>query len=199
MREAFEQESKDTGKPRLLITMAVPASLEYAGKGFDIATLDKHLDFFNLLTYDYHSAYEPATNHHSPLYRPGDWSDFDFRADLNIVSLATSTVLPTLSILWTNLKGLISSKLEFWPLEYLGCTFSNIWYWKIKVLELVTLHYYYILSVHYYSEERSSSCSKKSAKPFFVLGTINSLRMALAILRKCWRHHLCEQHGKFCS
>ena len=99
MREAFEQESKDTGKPRLLITMAVPASLEYAGKGFDIATLDKHLDFFNLLTYDYHSAYEPATNHHSPLYRPGDWSDFDFRADLNIVSLATSTVLPTLSIL----------------------------------------------------------------------------------------------------
>ena len=90
MREAFEQESKDTGKPRLLITMAVPASLEYAGKGFDIATLDKHLDFFNLLTYDYHSAYEPATNHHSPLYRPGDWSDFDFRADLNIVSLATS-------------------------------------------------------------------------------------------------------------
>ena len=86
MREAFEQESQDTGKPRLMITMAVPASLEYAGKGFDIATLDKHLDFFNLLTYDYHSAYEPATNHHSPLYRPKDWSDFDFRAELNIVS-----------------------------------------------------------------------------------------------------------------
>ena len=29
-------------------------------------------------------AYEPATNHHSPLYRPREWSDFDFRADLNI-------------------------------------------------------------------------------------------------------------------
>ena len=86
MREAFEQESQDTGKPRLMITMAVPASLEYAGKGFDIATLDKHLDFFNLLNYDYHSAYEPATNHHAPLYRPKDWSDFDFRAELNIVS-----------------------------------------------------------------------------------------------------------------
>lgn len=84
MREAFESESKQTGKPRLMITMAVPASLEYAGKGFDIRTLDKHLDFFNLLTYDYHSAYEPATNHHSPLYRPREWSDFDFRADLNI-------------------------------------------------------------------------------------------------------------------
>lgn len=86
MRQAFESEAAQTGKPRLMITMAVPASLEYAGKGFDIKTLDKHLDFFNLLTYDYHSAYEPATNHHSPLYRPRDWSDFDFRADLNIVS-----------------------------------------------------------------------------------------------------------------
>ena len=52
MREAFETEAKKTGKERLLITMAVPASLEYAAKGFAIDTLDKHLDFFNLLTYD---------------------------------------------------------------------------------------------------------------------------------------------------
>ena len=85
MREAFEQEAEKTSKDRLMITMAVPASLEYAGKGFDIASLDKNLDFFNLLTYDYHSSYEPATNHHSPLFRPADVSEFDFRADLNIV------------------------------------------------------------------------------------------------------------------
>ncbi len=87
MREAFEQEAEKTNKDRLMITMAVPASLEYAGKGFDIASLDKNLDFFNLLTYDYHSSYEPATNHHSPLFRPADVSEFDFRADLNIVRI----------------------------------------------------------------------------------------------------------------
>ena len=90
MREAFEQEAEKTGKSRLMITMAVPASLEYAAKGFDIASLDKSLDFFNLLTYDYHSSYEPATNHHSPLFRPADVSEFDFRADLNIVSCSWS-------------------------------------------------------------------------------------------------------------
>ena len=84
MREAFESESAQTGKDRLLITMAVPASLEYAEKGFDVESLNRDLDFFNLLTYDYHSSYEPAVNHHSPLFRPNDVSEFDFRAELNI-------------------------------------------------------------------------------------------------------------------
>ena len=85
MREAFESEARKTGKERLLITMAVPANLDYVAQGFDLPTLDRHLDFFNLLTYDYHSSYEPATNHHSPLFRATDVSEFDFRADLNIV------------------------------------------------------------------------------------------------------------------
>ena len=87
MREAFESESKQTRKERLLISMAVPASLKYAGEGYDIASLSRDLDWFNLLTYDYHSAQEPAANHHAPLYKPDTWSDFDFRVDLNIVSL----------------------------------------------------------------------------------------------------------------
>ena len=62
-------------------------------KGFDIENLDRNLDFFNLLTYDYHSAYEPSTNHHSPLFRPNDVSEFDFRSDLNIVSVLDNDLL----------------------------------------------------------------------------------------------------------
>ena len=69
MREAFESETDQTKKERLLISMAVHASIEYAVQGYAIDRLDKALDFFNLLTYDYHSAHEPAVNHHSPLYR----------------------------------------------------------------------------------------------------------------------------------
>jgi len=84
LREAFESEAEKTGKERLLVSMAVPASLEIAGEGYAIDKLDKSLDFFNLLTYDYHSAHEPAVNHHAPLFRPDEWSEFDFRKDLNI-------------------------------------------------------------------------------------------------------------------
>lgn len=87
MREAFESEAEKTGQDRLLITMAVPASTDYAAKGFDIRSLNKFLDFFNLLTYDYHSSFETSTNHHSPLFRPREFSEYDYRADLNIVSL----------------------------------------------------------------------------------------------------------------
>ncbi|KPJ07038.1 Acidic mammalian chitinase [Papilio machaon] len=43
LREEFERESEKTGKPRLLLTMAVPAGIEYIEKGFDIETLNKQI------------------------------------------------------------------------------------------------------------------------------------------------------------
>lgn len=47
---------------------------------------NRHLDFINLLTYDYHSSYEPAVNHHSPLYPLEEDSEYNFDAKLNIVN-----------------------------------------------------------------------------------------------------------------
>ncbi|XP_058444493.1 mucin-2-like [Malaya genurostris] len=84
LREEFERESSKTGRPRLLLTMAVPAGIEYVEKGYDIPKLNKYLDWFNLLTYDYHSAYEPAVNHHSPLYSLEEPSEYNFDTELNI-------------------------------------------------------------------------------------------------------------------
>lgn len=59
---------------------------EYIDNGYDIPKLNKYLDWFNLLSYDYHSAYEPATNHHAPLYPLEEENEYSFDTDLNIVS-----------------------------------------------------------------------------------------------------------------
>lgn len=47
----------------------------------------------NLLTYDYHSAFEPAVNHHAPLYPLEEPNEYSTDAELNIVSTATFLLL----------------------------------------------------------------------------------------------------------
>ncbi|XP_028035978.1 mucin-5AC [Bombyx mandarina] len=84
LREEFERESEKTGKPRLLLTMAVPAGIEYIQKGYDVKTLNRHLDWMNLLSYDYHSAFEPAVNHHAPLYPLEEPNEYSVDTELNI-------------------------------------------------------------------------------------------------------------------
>ncbi|XP_030029111.1 mucin-2 isoform X2 [Manduca sexta] len=84
LREEFEREAEKTGKPRLLLTMAVPAGIEYIQKGYDVETLNRYLDWMNLLTYDYHSAFEPAVNHHAPLYPLEEPNEYSVDTELNI-------------------------------------------------------------------------------------------------------------------
>lgn len=40
----------------------------------------------NLLTYDYHSAFEPAVNHHAPLFPLEEPNEYSVDNELNIVS-----------------------------------------------------------------------------------------------------------------
>lgn len=54
--------------------------------------LNKYLDWFNILSYDYHSAYEPSVNHHAPLYPIEEENEYSYDTDLNIVSLASSLI-----------------------------------------------------------------------------------------------------------
>lgn len=85
LREEFQREHDKTGRPRLLLTMAVPAGFEYIEKGYDVPKLNKYLDWFNILSYDYHSAYEPSVNHHAPLYPIEEENEYSYDTDLNIV------------------------------------------------------------------------------------------------------------------
>nr|CAD7197331.1 unnamed protein product [Timema douglasi] len=84
LREEFDRETAKTGRPRLLLTMAVPAGIEYIDKGFDVPKLNRYLDFMNILSYDYHSAFEPSVNHHSPLFPLEEDSEYNFDSQLSI-------------------------------------------------------------------------------------------------------------------
>ncbi|XP_054269943.1 uncharacterized protein LOC128991185 isoform X1 [Macrosteles quadrilineatus] len=84
LREEFDREHEKTGRPRLLLTMAVPAGIEYIDKGYDVPKLNRYLDFMNILSYDYHSAFEPAVNHHSPLFPLEEDNEYNFDAQLSI-------------------------------------------------------------------------------------------------------------------
>ncbi|XP_022600874.1 chitinase-3-like protein 1 isoform X2 [Seriola dumerili] len=66
---AFAAEAKATGKPQLMLTAAVSAGKGTIDAGYEIAEIAKHLDFINVMTYDFHGAWERSTGHNSPLYR----------------------------------------------------------------------------------------------------------------------------------
>ncbi|XP_017764773.1 PREDICTED: uncharacterized protein LOC108554119 [Eufriesea mexicana] len=84
LREEFERESSKTGRPRLLVSLAMPAGIEHIEKGYDIPRLNEYLDFINLLSYDYHSSYDPAVNHHAPLYPLEEDNEYSYDTELTI-------------------------------------------------------------------------------------------------------------------
>ncbi|KYO34245.1 acidic mammalian chitinase-like [Alligator mississippiensis] len=75
--EAFEQEAKQVNKPRLLITAAVAGGLSNIQGGYQIAELGQYLDYFHVMTYDFHGSWEGYTGENSPLYRgPADQGSY---------------------------------------------------------------------------------------------------------------------------
>ncbi|XP_028430764.1 acidic mammalian chitinase-like [Perca flavescens] len=67
--EAYAAEAKATGNPQLMLTAAVSAGKGTIDTGYEISEIAKHLDFINVMTYDFHGAWETLTGHNSPLYR----------------------------------------------------------------------------------------------------------------------------------
>lgn len=69
----------DATRPGLLLTVAVGAGIDKI-RVTDPGTYHRHLDFINVMTYDFHGAWAPRTNHHTALFdSPADPSNGDAR------------------------------------------------------------------------------------------------------------------------
>lgn len=72
-------------KAGLLLTAAVGAAPHSASQSYNIPEVVKQLDLVNLMTYDFHGAWEKDTGINAPLYA-GSWETGDAR-NLNVVSI----------------------------------------------------------------------------------------------------------------
>ncbi|XP_075318413.1 acidic mammalian chitinase-like isoform X2 [Odontesthes bonariensis] len=75
--EAYAAEARATGKTQLLLTAAVAAGKGTIDAGYQIAEIEKYFNFINVMTYDFHGAWDSFTGHNSPLYR-GSHDNGDF-------------------------------------------------------------------------------------------------------------------------
>ncbi|XP_074791954.1 acidic mammalian chitinase-like isoform X1 [Natator depressus] len=64
---AFEKEAQKTKKEKLLLSIAVSAGRINIDTGYEVDKISKIVDFINLMTYDFHGAWEKTTGHVSPL------------------------------------------------------------------------------------------------------------------------------------
>ncbi|NWW43423.1 CHIA chitinase, partial [Pedionomus torquatus] len=77
MVAAFEQEAKQSNKPRLMVTAAVAAGVSKIEAGYEIPELGKYLDYIHVMTYDFHGSWDTSTGENSPLYKgPADTGDY---------------------------------------------------------------------------------------------------------------------------
>lgn len=82
VREQLDQQSLIDGKT-YEISVASPAGFDKMAN-FQLAEMAQHIDWFNMMTYDYHGSWENTTNHQAALYAsPGDPSSLAPQANVD--------------------------------------------------------------------------------------------------------------------
>lgn len=82
LRETYETEAYEKDKPRLLLSAAVAAAPHRIEAGYDVDIICEYFDFINVMTYDYHGAWDEVTGHNAPLY--GRKGEIEKQKDWNI-------------------------------------------------------------------------------------------------------------------
>ncbi|CAH1773111.1 unnamed protein product [Owenia fusiformis] len=65
LQDSFREESKSSGREKLLLTMATAGGMYFISKSYDPPRLIPHIDYLLLMAYNYHGSWEDRTGHHS--------------------------------------------------------------------------------------------------------------------------------------
>lgn len=77
LREAFYYEAIQSKQEQLLLTTAVAQEKTTILNAYDVINIVPHLDFINVMSYDYHGSWDAKAGHNSPLYADRDGTDED--------------------------------------------------------------------------------------------------------------------------
>uniref|UniRef100_A0A3Q3F3N1 chitinase n=1 Tax=Labrus bergylta TaxID=56723 RepID=A0A3Q3F3N1_9LABR len=69
LETAFVDEGTSNNQERLILATSVSAEKSTIDAGYDVKHIAMHLDFINVLTFDFHGPWESVTAHHSPLFQ----------------------------------------------------------------------------------------------------------------------------------
>ena len=73
LRTAIDNEANQSGKERLLLTLAVAAGYDKIDKAYDIPRIRDYVDYVSVMTYDLHGQWEMKTGAASGLYPPANY------------------------------------------------------------------------------------------------------------------------------
>jgi len=82
LRRAFDEDAQSSGKSRLLLSEAIGIGKTTVDNGYDMAGLSPVVDFFNVMTYDFHGTWESFTGMNAPLF--ADSSEVGKQRNLNV-------------------------------------------------------------------------------------------------------------------
>ena len=115
LRESLDALGETTGK-RYLLTAALPAGASHI-PNLDLTKISRVLDFINLMTYDFHGAWDPLANHNCPLYpsagadttRCVDWAFRQYHEVLGVPASKLNLGLPFYGRTYAGCAGLNAS------------------------------------------------------------------------------------------
>ncbi|ESP03970.1 hypothetical protein LOTGIDRAFT_110289, partial [Lottia gigantea] len=79
LRKRFDREARETGRPRLLLSSAVPITKSIVDSGFDKKRIGKAVDFLNVMVYDLYNTFSNKVGHHAALYPRTDATGEDLQ------------------------------------------------------------------------------------------------------------------------